>query len=334
VPFHFYAPDVYQGTSHGNAALLSVVPKVAGLAALIRIVVVPMVGEGSYLEVLAKVGWQLSLVLAVLTMTVGNLLALCQQNIRRMLAYSAIAHAGYMLIGLSVAFAVAGGAHAGPAANGLGATLFYLLVYSLATAGVFAGLTYLSSHEKQLSTVDEIAGLARSNPVTAAALAVCLFSLTGLPPLSGFWGKFVLISGALSVRTPGMENLGSPDTLWYWFIGLSVVAVVNAAISAGYYLRLVAAMFFRESISINPARGGFGASLAMILCAAGVLVTGAFPVPWLNAAQRAANAARVSFIHRVDATQTAEHTSSTQPQSPEHFAPAADAPAKLAADAH
>ncbi len=303
VPFHFYAPDVYQGTSHGNAALLSVVPKIAGLAALVRIVVVPMVnqgpivGDGSYLEVLAKVGWQLSLVLAVLTMTVGNLVALWQQNIRRMLAYSAIAHAGYMLIGFAVAFAVSGGAHASSGVNGIGATLFYLLVYSLATAGTFAGLAYLSGETRQLDTIDELAGLAKSHPVAAAAMAVCLFSLTGLPPLAGFWGKFVLISGALSA---------GEGSLWLWFVGLSVAAMVNAAISAGYYLRVVAAMYFRESVAVAPARGGSGAWVAMIFCALAVLVTGAFPGPWVAAAQRASHAAQVSIVHGADIGQMAD----------------------------
>ena len=302
VPFHFYAPDVYQGTSHGNAALLAVVPKIAGLAALVRIVVVPMVnqgpivGDGSYLEVLAKVGWQLSLVLAVLTMTVGNLVALWQKNIRRMLAYSSIAHAGYMLIGFAVAFAVSGGAHASSAVNGIGATLFYLLVYSLATAGVFAGLAYLSGEARQLDTIDELAGLAKSHPVAAAAMAVCLFSLTGLPPLAGFWGKFVLISGALST---------GDGTLWLWFVGLSIAAMVNAAISAGYYLRVVAAMYFRESLTAASAQGGYGAALAMGFCALAVLATGAFPGPWIAAAQRASHAAQVSIVHGADAGQTA-----------------------------
>lgn len=307
VPFHFYAPDVYQGTSHGNAALLSVVPKIAGLAALVRIVVVPMgfegaiVGEGSYLVALAKIGWQLSLVLAVLTMTLGNLLALWQQNVRRMLAYSSIAHAGYMLIGLAVAFAVAGGARSGSQVNGVGATLFYLLVYALATTGAFAALAYLSGEERQLDTIDELAGVGRSHPTAAGALAVCMFSLTGLPPLAGFWGKFVLISGALSAGDPAITGeAAGPSPLWQWFIGLSVVAMINAAISAGYYLRVVAALYFREPLSAPAAQGGSGAALAAVLCSLGVVVAGIYPTPWMAAAQRASEAAQVSIVHSTE----------------------------------
>jgi formate hydrogenlyase subunit 3/multisubunit Na+/H+ antiporter MnhD subunit len=129
-------------------------------------------------------------------------------------------------------------------------------------------------------------------------MAVCLFSLTGLPPLAGFWGKFVLISGALSA---------GDGSLWLWFVGLSVAAMLNAAVSAGYYLRVVAAMYFRESISVAPARGGNGAALAMAFCALAVLVTGAFPGPWVAAAQRASHAAQVSIVHGSDAGQSADH---------------------------
>ena len=116
VPFHFYAPDVYQGTTNPNAGLLAVVPKIAGLVALVRIAVVAMPG-------FEQLGWQLSLALAMVTMTLGNLLALWQDNVRRLLAYSSIAHAGYMLIGLAVGFAVAGGATEANHFDGVGATL-------------------------------------------------------------------------------------------------------------------------------------------------------------------------------------------------------------------
>ena len=137
VPFHFYAPDVYQGTTNPNAGLLAVVPKVAALVALARIAFVAMPG-------LERLGWQLSLTLALVTMTLGNLLALWQNNVRRLMAYSSIAHAGYMLIGLAVGFAVADGATEANDFDGVGASFFYLLVYAAATAGTFAALAYLS----------------------------------------------------------------------------------------------------------------------------------------------------------------------------------------------
>ena len=272
VPFHFYAPDVYQGTSHANAALLSVAPKIAGLAALVRVVAIAMPRPDA-------VGWQLALVLSVLTMTVGNLVALWQNNIRRMLAYSSIAHAGYMLIGLSVGLAAASLHHvdAIAALDGVGTMMFYLFVYMLATTGAFAVLAYLSGDERQIDGVDELAGLSRTHPRMAAAMAICMFSLTGLPPLAGFWGKLTLFMGALGVNASAREMLGGHE--WKWFVGLAVAGAVNAAISAGYYLRVVGVMYFRSSLTVPAARRGLGAGLVATLCAAGVLAVGVLSRP-------------------------------------------------------
>ena len=127
------------------------------------------------------------------------------------------------------------------------ATLFYLLVYAAATAGSFAALTYLSSPQRQVDSVDELAGLGQNYPKMAAALALFMFSLTGLPPLAGFWGKFTLFTGALGV------DAKNPDagSLWPWFLALAIVGAVNAAISAAYYLRIVGVMYFRPP---GPAR--------------------------------------------------------------------------------
>ena len=288
VPFHFYAPDVYQGTSNPNAGLLAVVPKIAGLVALARIVFVAMPG-------LERLGWQLSLALAIVTMTLGNLLALWQGNVRRLLAYSSIAHAGYMLIGLAVGFAVAGGAEGAGNFDGVGATFFYLLVYAAATAGTFAALVYLSSAGRQLNTVDELAGLAQHHPKTAAAIAVFMFSLTGLPPLAGFWGKFSLFTGALGVDAKNLES----GSLWPWFVALAVAGALNAAISAAYYLRIVGAMYFRPSLARPDARGGSGAAWAMTACAALVLGIGFFPAPWIEHARRASQAAQATFAEPI-----------------------------------
>lgn len=280
VPFHFYAPDVYQGTTNPNAGLLAVVPKIAAVAALVRVVAVAMPG-------VERLGWQVSLALALVTMTVGNLLALQQRNVRRMLAYSSIAHAGYMLIGLAVSFAVAGGATEATHFDGLGATVFYLLVYSVATAGTFAALTYLSG-AKQLSSIDELAGLAKTYPKTAAALAVFMFSLTGLPPLAGFWGKFTLFTGALGVDARNPDSSG----LWPWFLALAIAGALNAAISAGYYLRIVGLMYFRGSTSVPEGRGGLGAAWATAICAALVIGLGCRPGPAIERANVASKSAR------------------------------------------
>ena len=171
VPFHFYAPDVYQGTTNINAGLLAVAPKIAGILALIRLVLAIVPAD-------VHVGWQLMWVLAIVTMTLGNVCALWQKNLRRLMAFSSIAHAGYMLIGLPVALASA-------SSGGIGATLLYLVVYVLAALGVFAALAYLSDDQREVSSVSELAGLARSRPWVAAALAVCLFSLAGFRPWLG-----------------------------------------------------------------------------------------------------------------------------------------------------
>ena len=285
VPFHFYAPDVYQGTTNPNAALLAVVPKIAGLVALVRIAMVAMPG-------LERLGWQLSLALAMLTMTLGNVLALWQNNLRRLMAYSSIAHAGYMLIGLAVGFAVAGGASEAYNFDGVGATLFYLLVYSAATVGTFAAITYLGSTGGEINDVDELAGLARAFPKTAAALAVFMFSLTGLPPLAGFWGKFTLFTSALGVDARNPEA----GSLWPWFVALAIVGALNAAISAAYYLRIVVVMYFRPAAARAPAAtGGSGAAWATAVCAVLVIAVGCYPGWLIDEANRASQAAHASF---------------------------------------
>jgi NADH-quinone oxidoreductase subunit N len=306
VPFHFYAPDVYQGTTNPNAGLLAIAPKIAGLVALLRIAYVAMPG-------LEMMSWHLSLALAIVTMTVGNLLALWQGNIRRLLAYSSIAHAGYMLIGLAVGFAVTAGASEAENFDGVGAALFYLLVYAAATAGAFAALTYLSSPRRPLDRVEDLTGLADSHPKTAAALALFMFSLTGLPPLAGFWGKFSLLTGALGVdaKTP---NAGS---LWPWFLALAIVGAVNAAISAGYYLRVVGVMYFRKAQLAPEAGGGAGAACAIAICALLVLGIGLNPGPLVERANRASQSLRPSIAQHPAPPRTAQipWSESTNPES-------------------
>ena len=280
VPFHFYAPDVFQGTTHANAGLLAVAPKVAGFVILVRVVYAAMPGS-------EHLAWHLTLALAMLTMTFGNLVALWQKNIRRMLAYSSIAHAGYMLIGITVALAVASGdATLNSTLDGLSATTFYLVMYCVATIGTFATLTYLSSKSRQINTVDELAGIGRSNPGAAAALAVCMFSLAGVPILAGFWGKLVLFMSALGVSSSTDEGM---TPLRWWFIALAVLGVVNAAIAAAYYLRLVAVAYFRPQETAPDCEGGFGSAATMWLCTAGLLAAGVAPGPLLWATSRASD---------------------------------------------
>ena len=289
VPFHFYAPDVYQGTSHANAGVLATLPKIAGLAVLARIVIASMPTAE-----MAGLGWKISLVIAVLTMTLGNMMALWQNNIRRLLAYSSIAHAGYILIGVAVALAtqtntgILATDAAAKAFDGLGASMFYLAVYMFATMGAFAALVYLSSDgERQVDTLDDIAGVNRRNPVVALVMAVFMFSLAGLPPLAGFWGKFALLFSALTLDE---APTASGVLLRPWFIGLAIVTVLNAAIGAAYYLRVIGVMYFRAPEESAPrAQRGAGAALAMWACLAVVVGVGLYPgkvVTLTNAAGR------------------------------------------------
>ncbi len=281
VPFHFYAPDVYQGTTQANAAVLSVIPKAAGLIALVRILVIavpPMPDVQPY-------AWRVVAVLAVATMTLGNLTALWQDNLRRLLAYSSIAHAGYMLIALAVALAPAAGQDglAGQGGfGGVGALLFYFCVYAAATIGTFAALDYLGRRGRQLESVEELAGLGRTRPLMAAVLAVFMFSLAGIPVLAGFWGKLAVFAGALGVDA-GAEAGG---TLRTWFVSLAIAGVLNAAVAAAYYLRIVARMYFRTPLGVPKAEGGPGAWWAAMVCAVLTIGIGILPGPLMRQANR------------------------------------------------
>jgi NADH-quinone oxidoreductase subunit N len=259
VPFHFYAPDVYQGTNYPNVAVLSVAPKLAGLVALLRIFeTAPAHLAGGF--------WQVAVVVAVLTMTLGNVLALWQTDLRRLFAYSSIANAGYMLIGFATSLTRAG---ASGDWNGASSLLFYWTAYAAATIGAFAVLEYLGRPDRSLDGVEELAGLGRTHPLMAALLAWFLFSLTGVPPLAGFWGKLVVFGSALSVGGA-------------WFTTLAVVGALNAAVAAAYYLRIVAVMYFRTPLGTPKALGGRGAWWAAVACACLIALIGNVFWPWLR----------------------------------------------------
>ncbi len=168
VPFHFYAPDVYQATTNMNAALLAVVPKIAGVVGLVRILVVAMPHDSDFV-------WRLILVLSVLTMTLGNVAALWQLNFRRLLAYSSIAHAGYLLIGLTAAVGTGAGNDFGQTA--VAAMLFYVFAYAVATVAAFAAVAYLSDDDESFSQLSQLAGVGRRYPMMGGVIAVAMFSL-------------------------------------------------------------------------------------------------------------------------------------------------------------
>ncbi len=273
VPFHFYAPDVYQGTSHANAAVLSVLPKAAGMLVLVRLLVLTLPDTS-----VLSYSWRIALVLAVLTMTFGNVVALWQENLRRLMAYSSIAHAGYMLVGLAVGLATPSGVVS--RWDGVAALLFYLVVYSLATIGTFAALSFIARRRRQIDAVDELAGLASTRPKVAAMIALFMFSLAGIPPLAGFWGKLVIFAGALGVQ-PAVLGVRP------WFLALAVIGMVNAAVAAAYYLRVVGVMYFRTPLAPVGAKGGAGAGAAAALCGLLTVVIGLYPGPLMRVADQA-----------------------------------------------
>jgi len=300
VPMHFYAPDVYEGTSPGNAALLSTLPKVAGLVVLARLLGLAIAPDGPGEPAVGAAAmahlalyWRVAAVLAAVTMTVGNVMALMQRNLRRLLACSSIAHAGYLLVGIATAAAAAAArtdVEGRPAADitwtfglgGVSASLFYLMTYALATLGLFAAIAYLGHRwpewsagsgprppREEISSVDDLDGLSSTNPVAAFAITLFLLSLAGIPPLPGFWGKLSLAVTALEVDWNSPILPGSRRA---WFVALAVILVVNAAIAAAYYLRIIAAMYFRSTRRGVQSDGGLAAGVAMLLCTALVLM--------------------------------------------------------------
>jgi NADH-quinone oxidoreductase subunit N len=222
----------------------------------------------------------LALVLAILTMTIGNVCALWQKNIRRLMAYSSIAHGGYLLIGLAAASA-ASAAGDESLRGGITAMLFYVLVYALATMGTFAALAYLGSSRREIDGVDDLAGLGRSQPVIAGAIAIFMFSLAGIPPLAGFWGKLTLFGSAVQLATTS-----STGGISLWFTVLAIVGALNAAIAAAYYLRIVAVMYFQPTTRSVPAAGGTSAFAATALCALLVVAIGILPGRLIDASSQ------------------------------------------------
>jgi NADH-quinone oxidoreductase subunit N len=261
VPFHGWAPDVYEGAPTPVTAFMSVGIKAGAFAGFVRIVGLALIpASQSWSDVL--------IILAVLTMVVGNVLALPQRNLKRLLAYSSIAHAGYLLLGLIAM----GRSHD---TTGAGAVLFYLAAYTFMNLGAFGVLVLIRNRRAFAYTLDELAGMGRSMPLTAFAMTLFMLSLTGIPPLAGFWGKFYIFTAVI-------------DAHLTW---LAVVAVVMSAVSAFYYLRVVWYLYFREAEpaaeepELLAADGGIASATAVAVL--GVLAVGVYPSPVIAAAQGA-----------------------------------------------
>jgi len=294
VPFHFYAPDVYEGGPAGVIAQLAVLPKVAGFVALARLL--GLVGaDGLHLPFDASSQLPLLLwVLAILTMTLGNVLALLQDNIRRMLAYSSVAHGGYMLMGVIVACSLPDSigvetsssltgevkGRTGVSIGGIDALLLYLAAYALMTFGAFSVILFLSAPERPVENIDDLAGVGQSHPLSAAAMAVFLLSLIGLPLTAGFIGKLMLFLSAFTAPT------GS--TMGHRYQIMAVVAAVNASIAAYYYLRVIGVMYLRTPLRPLPGSRALPTLAASIVLAIATLFFGLYPQPLAKAARKAA----------------------------------------------
>jgi len=255
VPFHMWTPDAYEGAPTPVTAFMAVGVKVAAFAAFLRLFLIHLAPVSMHWS---PVLW----VIAALTMTAGNLTALVQTNIKRMLAYSAIAHAGYILVGMAAAPSGAAG----------GAILYYLLGYAFTNLGAFAIVIAVERRNRMGDLISDYRGLARTNPMLAAAMTFFMLSLTGVPPLAGFVGKFYVLSAAM--------NAG--------LVWLVVLAVVNSAISAYYYVGVIVAMYAQEGgapVERLAARPGLLISIAVGV--AGTILIGLLPQPYMGAAVNA-----------------------------------------------
>jgi NADH-quinone oxidoreductase subunit N len=242
-PFHMWAPDAYEGAPTSVTAFMSVGPKAAGFAVLGRVFIFAF---GSI-----KVEWTPLLIgISILTMGVGNILALSQTNIKRMLAYSSIAHAGYALLGL-----IAG------APNGIASVMAYMLIYAFMNIGAFGVIILLRSEGFKGDQISDFEGLAKTHPFAAALMLVFMFSLTGIPPTAGFMGKFYLFMSAI-------------DAGYTWLV---IIAVIFSAISAYFYLRIVMYMYMKEPKETVKITTSHALSLALAVTSIAVLIIGVLP---------------------------------------------------------
>jgi len=256
VPFHMWTPDVYEGAPTSITAYMATGVKAAAFGAFLRVL---FTAFHPFFP-----GWTVMLwILAVATMTLGNLTALRQNDVKRMLAYSSIAHAGYILIAMTVGDRT------------LSSTvLYYLLVYSFMTIGAFAVIIILGRKDFPNTAIESYAGLAGRHPVIAAAMAVFLLSLAGVPPLAGFMGKFYVLTDAIRAG-------------YYW---LAVIGVLNSVVAAYYYLRVIMYMYFKEpETEIGIPDISLGSTLAIAISVVAVFYLGIFPRLLLMIAHKSAN---------------------------------------------
>lgn len=262
-PLHQWVPDVYEGAPMTATAFMSVGVKAAAFAILLRVIF-----EGLYqMQVsIMPVLW----IVAVFTMIVGNIAAITQKSIKRMLAYSSIAHAGYILVGVVAAY--------GGRELGLGSVIYYLFAYTFMNLGAFGVLSYLSRDGKDCETFEDIAGLWNRRPFVALALGVFMFSLAGIPPTLGFFAKYRVFLSAVEAG-------------FYW---LAVIGILSSVVSAYYYLRVLVYAYMKEETVSFPSFK-IASSIALVVLAVGTLLLGIFPLDSWDLALKAAGSVLVAF---------------------------------------
>ena len=273
VPFHMWTPDAYEGAPTPVTAFMAAAVKVASFAGLLRVLLLAFDSAG--FRSLPLPWEQAVAVLAAVTMTVGNLIALHQENVKRILAYSSVAHAGYLLLALLAMdrFAPAGQANFQVPSAGL---FYYLLVYAVANLGAFGVLSLLGAQGREDTSLGALAGLGRRRPLLAVALTICLLSLAGIPPTAGFLGKWFVFRDVLLV--------GEGQYLW-----LVVLAVLNSVVSVYYYLRPTVAMYFHEpAAQPAPIYRSVAAWIAIAFAVLMTLHAGILPSRYVEVSQRAA----------------------------------------------
>jgi NADH-quinone oxidoreductase subunit N len=255
VPFHMWTPDVYEGAPTSVTAFMSVGAKVAGFAAMIRIFLFALRDlDAAWVPAIA--------IIAALTMIVGNVVAISQRNIKRMLGYSSIAHAGFILMGVAAAIATD---------QGMSAALFYMFAYLFTNLGAFAIIVTVERREGEGVMLDDYKGFWRRSPLLALILGFFMLSLIGVPPTGGFTAKFGVFGAALNA------NLG-------W---LAVIGVITSVVSAYYYLRVVYYSFMFDSAEPSQIRAATAAALAVTIAAVMTFLLGIYPGPFFEAAREA-----------------------------------------------
>jgi NADH-quinone oxidoreductase subunit N len=256
VPFHMWTPDVYEGAPTPVTAFFAVAPKVAAMALFVRAMLTPF-GD------IAAEWQQIVIVVSALSMILGSFAAIAQSNIKRLMAYSSIGHVGYALIGLAAG-----------TEEGVRGVLVYLAIYVAMNIGTFACILAMRQKDQMVEGVNDLAGLARTHPGMALVLAAFMFSLAGVPPLAGFFGKFYIFMAAINAQ----------------LYTLAVIGVLSSVVGAYYYLRIVKLMYFDEAAEplAKPVRGELG--VVMTLTGLFTILFFVFPAPILAAAGNAAKA--------------------------------------------